>query len=406
MSAACPGLYVHVPFCSAICPYCDFAVRVDRGSARRAWVDALLLELEGLAIGKRQPEDAGTARAIGGLVAGEHGAFDTIYFGGGTPSLLGADVLERILEAIRDRLPVADDARLYLEANPEDVDESTVRAWKELDGGLGVHMLSLGIQSLDDDELRFLGRRHAAEEARRGVETALGAGLPTVSIDLIYGLPDQDADAWRRILDEAVALGPQHLSCYELEIHRRTTFGKMAARGDLQELPEDDQADLFRLTHERLRDHGYDGYEVSNFAAAPEHRSAHNAKYWRHVPYLGLGPSSHSYAGGIRWWNHRHAERWQRALRQGESAVEDAETLTPRDHAVEAIMLGLRTRDGVDLARIRDRWGVDVETPNASRIGEWSAAGWIEREGSVLRPTITGLAVADRLAAELEVRRA
>ena len=242
-------------------------------------------------------------------------------------------------------------------------------------------------------------------KARRAVETCLDAGFHTVSVDLIYGLPNQTEDAWRRDLDAALALGPQHLSCYELEIHPRTVFGKRHARGELTELPEDDQADLFLLTHRHLAEHGYEGYEVSNFARTREHRSTHNAKYWHHVPYLGLGPSAHSYAGtpdgGVRWWHERHAPRWARRLREGRGGVEDFEQLSHRDLAFEGVMLGLRTADGVDLEGIERDFGLDLPASRAKQIERWVVEGLMTQEHHRLRPTVAGMAVADRLAVEV-----
>lgn len=402
-SPANPGLYVHVPFCSAICPYCDFAVRVGDEADGAGYVDSLLVELDGLVSGQPLGDKPTVTSAVAGLVAGESGAFDTIYLGGGTPSVLAEPDLRRLLDALRERLPVTGDAKLFFEANPEDVTAESLGLWRDL----GVSMLSLGVQSFEADALRFLGRRHDADEARRAVELCLDAGLDTVSVDLIYGLPNQTEDAWRHDLDTAVELGPQHLSCYELEIHPRTVFGKRHARGELTELPEDDQADLFLLTHHHLAEHAYEGYEVSNFARAPRHRSAHNAKYWHHVPYLGLGPSAHSYAGsstgGTRWWNERHAPRWARRLREGQNAVENHEQLSPRDLAFEAVMLGLRTADGVDLERIEREFGVGLSTRNFERIVGWERDRLARADGRRIRPTVEGMAVADRLAAELQI---
>ncbi|MDA8018087.1 MAG: radical SAM family heme chaperone HemW [Thermoanaerobaculia bacterium] len=398
-----PGLYVHVPFCSAICPYCDFAVRVGDAADGAGFVDSLLVELNGLATGDALSDLPAVATAVSRLVAGEFGRFDTIYLGGGTPSVLAERDLRRLLEALRERLPVDDDVKFFFEANPEDVTAQSLRLWNDL----GVSMLSLGIQSFDSDQLRFLGRRHHADEARRAVQMALEAGFDTVSIDLIYGLPGQTEDAWRRELETAAHLDPQHLSCYELEIHPRTVFGKRSARGELRELSEDDQADLFLLTHRHLAEHGFEGYEVSNFARSPEHRSAHNAKYWHHVPYLGLGPSAHSYAptgeGGVRWWNERHTRRWARSLGEGRAAVDDHEALSFGDLAFEALMLGLRTVDGVDCRRLERDFGVDILTGHAKQIEIWRVQGLVTRTDHRIRPTVAGMALADRLVTDLQL---
>ncbi len=267
-----PGLYLHIPFCSAVCPYCDFAVRRAAVPERKRFVQHLATEVALAACEWRDPRP-----------------FDTVYFGGGTPSLLPSEDLARVLDTCRTHLNLAE-PWVFLEANPEDVTPDACATWR----GLGVRTLSLGVQSFSDEALRFLGRRHTADEARAAVETALAAGFDTVSVDLIYGLPAQTEEVWRRDLATAVALGPGHLSCYQLTIHPRTRFGLSAARGQLSELPEGRQAALFDLTHRFLADAGWPAYEVSNFARSGEHQSRHNRKYWDHTPYLGLGPSAHS----------------------------------------------------------------------------------------------------------------
>ena len=377
------GLYLHVPFCSAICPYCDFAVRVGRREKRRRFVESLLLEIA-------QHEDAGAFAPV-----------DSIYFGGGTPSLLETEDLERLLDAVGRVFRPAADTRVYLEANPEDIDRARLEAWRRL----GVGTLSLGVQSFDEDELRFLGRRHDAAAARRAVELALEAGFETVSIDLIYGLPGQDEIGWRHNLElAAMTLAPDHISCYELEVHERTTFGKRRERGELVELPWDAQAELFRLTHRFLDFAGYRGYEVSNFARAPEHRSRHNRKYWRHAPYLGLGPSAHSFDGDRRrWWNERLLPRWERAVRDRLEPVESAEVLALPDLALETIMLGLRTDRGIDLAAFERRFGFDLVERDQALVERSVAGGLLRYEAGRLLPTLEGMAVADALAASFEL---
>jgi oxygen-independent coproporphyrinogen-3 oxidase len=371
------GLYVHVPFCSAICPYCDFAVLVGTDAKRQAFVHSLSDE-----ISLRADE----IRALG--------AIDTVYFGGGTPSLLPRGDLESILDAIRQTATLAADTRVFLEANPEDVDEARLTSWR----ALGIHTLTLGVQALDDDALRFLGRRHNAADARRAVRLALEAGFETVSFDLIYGLPGQSVQRWRRTLDQAVELGPQHLSCYQLTIEPRTFFARAVDQGTLVPVVESIQAELFRCTHEHLRAHGYSPYEVSNFARGHQHRSRHNQKYWHHVPYVGLGPSAHSFDGRSRSWNERHLARWQQRLRAGDTAIAGCETLGPHGLALEIVMLGLRTTAGIDLGHCQRRFGFDLAAGNRGRIDRWVADGLLIREGDRLRPTLSGLAVADTLA--------
>lgn len=375
------GLYLHVPFCSAICPYCDFAVLVGGAARRAAFVGAL--------------QDEAAMAAGGGGVAGP---FDTVYLGGGTPSLLGTEQLATVLDAVRAALPVGDQARLFLEANPEDVDRRRLAAWRRL----GVATLSLGVQAFDDQALRFLGRRHDAAAARRAVGEALEAGFDTVSVDLIYGLPEQTPAAWRRTLEVAVALGPQHLSCYQLTVEPGTPFGARQARGELRPASDGRQAELLLATHRQLDDAGYHGYEVSNFARAPGHRSRHNSKYWQHTPYLGLGPSAHSFDGHRRrWWNERHLARWQRRLGAGERPIAGDETLDDRALILETLMLGLRTADGVDLGRFAHRFAIDLLKAGGEAVTRPLDQGLLRLEDGFLQPSLRGLALAERLATDL-----
>jgi oxygen-independent coproporphyrinogen III oxidase len=383
-----------VPFCSAICPYCDFSVMRSASPARQRFVDRLADEVALAAPEWRDPEP-----------------FDTVYFGGGTPSQLSAEELGRVLEACRAHLAFATPAPwVFLEANPEDVTPEACATWR----ALGVRTLSLGVQSFSDEALRFLGRHHRGRQARTVVETALSAGFDTVSIDLIFGARGQTAEDWRRDLETAVELGPQHLSCYQLTIHERTRFGVQAKHGLLSELPEDDQATLFELTHRFLADAGWPAYEVSNFARGPAHQSRHNRKYWDHTPYLGLGPSAHSLAGpgaaspARRWWNERGTPRWERRLAAGERPIEAQELLGPKDLAAEALLLGLRTTAGIDLDRFRARYGVDLLAANEALLTRLIDEGRIivhadSEGGQRLVPTLSGLAVADGLAAAFDL---
>jgi oxygen-independent coproporphyrinogen-3 oxidase len=320
--------------------------------------------------------------------------FDTVYFGGGTPSKLTTDQLAGVLEALRRHLAVTPGATIFLEANPEDVTPDRTAAWRNL----GIRVVSLGVQSFDDDDLRDLGRTHTASKARRAAEVLLTTGFDTISIDLMYGLEGRRAEHWRRQLDQATALGVHHLSCYQLTVHEGTIFGRRLREGGLREIDDAEQAALFFLTHEVLADAGYPGYEVSSFALAPQHRSRHNRKYWEHTPYLGLGPSAHSFVGGRRWWNHRKLRLWQRAVDSGTIPVEDDECPTSEQLALEALMLGFRTAAGVDLDAVNRRWHTDLERTNAATIEKWVESGHLIRVGRFLRPTLAGLAVADSLA--------
>ena len=373
------GLYLHVPFCAQICPYCDFAVRTGDRDRRRRFVDHLLAEID--------------------LYAGCSACFDTVYFGGGTPSSLEIEDLARILDRLRSRLSLADRTRVYLEANPEDVSADSAAAWRRI----GIDTLSLGVQSLVPAGLSFLGRSHEVSDARDAVAAAREAGFHTVSIDLIYGLPGQSTAAWRRELDSAIELEPQHISCYQLTIHSGTRFGLLEQRGELTQLSVDNQASLFELTHRHLNAAGLQGYEVSQFAASPEHRSAHNLKYWNHTPYLGLGPAAHSFRDDRRWWNVRRTDPWQDRIKQGRSAVEGTETLDTGAMVLEALMTGLRTYAGLDLGRLRSRFGVDLIDSNLALVERLESEGLVALEHDHLVPTLAGLAVADGMASSFDI---
>ena len=371
-----PGLYLHIPFCSAICPYCDFAVLTGGPEKRRRFADHLISEISLWTPDRSRFE-----------------GIDTIYFGGGTPSALAPEDIDRILGAARANLSIQDGTWVSFEANPEDVNPESVQAWRDLN----VRFLSLGIQSFDVDALKFLGRRHDPEKARSSVETARTAGFDTISIDLIYGLPGQPFEIWRRTLEQAVALRPDHISCYQLTFHEGTPFGFRLERGKMHELPEEAQAEIFLFTHEFLRDHGYPAYEVSNFARSPEHRSRHNQKYWHHIPYLGLGPSAHSFSGMHRWWNERKLGPYEKRIGNGERPVADSEELTREDLALEALMLGLRTAEGIDLDEFRRRYNVDIRRQNSRLIEKLTSEGLAEARQDQLILTLAGLTIADSL---------
>jgi oxygen-independent coproporphyrinogen-3 oxidase len=383
--SAHPGLYLHIPFCSAICPYCDFAVLTGGAEARARFVDHLIAEI------RMWAPDRDLFPGI-----------DTIYFGGGTPSSLTPEDLARILAAARESLSIQDDARIFFEANPEDVNPASLGAWREL----GMRTLSLGIQSFDESDLRFLGRRHTPEEARQSVRLAREAGFETISIDLIFGLPDQTPERWLRTLTDAAALEPDHVSSYQLTFHEGTPFGFRLSRGTMSELPEDAQAELFVLTHTFLRDHGLPGYEVSNFARAPEHQSRHNRKYWDHTPYLGVGPSAHSFSGPLhrqRWWNERKLKPYAVRIEAGERPMAGREDLGPPDLSLEALMLGFRTAEGIDLDRFRELYGQDLPERNTRLIERLAGEGLLEVHGRRLVPTLAGWAVADSLARDFDL---
>jgi oxygen-independent coproporphyrinogen-3 oxidase len=327
--------------------------------------------------------------------------FDTIYFGGGTPSSLEPEQLAAVLDGLHGHFDIDPRAQLFLEANPEDVKPDRVTAWR----ALGFSFVSLGVQSFDDDDedLEFLGRRHSVAEAYRAVEVLCAGDFHTVSIDLIYGLQGRACEHWRRQLETALRLGVQHLSCYQLTIHEETLLGRRLARGKITEVGDEELSELFFLTHGLCAEAGYEGYEVSNFASAPDHRSKHNQKYWDHTPYIGLGPSAHSFAGGRRWWNRRKLRLWQSAIDLGQNPREGEERPSQTQLALEALMLGFRTTAGVDLNHLRERFEVDLIERNQDVIDRFHESGHLEVDDDRLRPTVAGLAIADSLARSFEV---
>ena len=374
------GLYLHVPFCARVCPYCDFAVRTGNAHRRKRFVDHLIEEM------------------------GHYGrwtrAINTVYVGGGTPSCMDPEQLARLLDHASAQLPIRADAIYTLEANPDDITFDSTAVWRDL----GFDTINIGAQSFDDNELTFLGRTHTATDSARSVEVALEAGFESVSIDLIFGLPDQRSDIWRASLERAIALQPDHLSCYQLTLHKGTRLHRRVQRGELQELPDVDQTALYLLAYELLADAGYRAYEVSNFSRATRYESRHNRKYWGHAPYLGLGPSAHSFSGGrTRWWNLRQLNDWEDAIGNGERPVGGSERLRREELALEAVMLSLRTLDGLDCDAVQERWGTDVWTPNEDTFARFANDGLVRVRGRCVYPTPRGMTLADYLARDVTI---
>ena len=362
------GLYVHVPFCKTKCPYCDF-YSITSGTPVERWLEALASE---------------TTR-----YRGLFGTFDTLYVGGGTPSLLSEEETGRLFEILTAAFDFAAGSETTIEANPDDVTSRTLAVWRDL----GINRVSLGVQSFDDDALRFLRRRHDAARAREALARLRKAGFSNIGIDLIYGFEGQSIDLWRRTIECALDYRPEHLSCYQMTIERSTEFGAMLEAGSLAAIDEETQRAFFMETSAILAGRGYVHYEISNFARGEELLSRHNHKYWSRTPYLGLGPSAHSFRDGKRWWNVRSVESYCRLLALGESPVEDSETLGDDEIALETLSLGFRTRAGVTLEALQryPDWERTLKTlvdGGLVTIGDGHAA-----------PTVSGFCVADRLAA-------
>lgn len=381
------GLYLHIPFCAAKCAYCDFAVVVGRSRRQADYVAALVREINawGAALG--------------------HPVVPTIYLGGGTPSLLSPDQTATILAACRTAFAVAPDAEISLEANPSAADRVMYRALREV----GITRLSLGIQSFNDAELRFLGRQHTADEGRRSVEEARAAGFDHLSLDLIYGLPGQDLASWQRSLAAAVALAPDHLSTYGLTIEPATELGRRQRRGLLAALDPDRAADMHEAADEMLGAAGYERYEIANFSR-PGFECQHNLRYWRNLPFLGLGLAAHGSTVVARFGNRQRLNAYLAAMSEwdgprfacpgvpeADGPIAWVEPLPPATQLVETVILGLRLTAGLDLQAFADRFGERAERRWARTIAELEALGLLQTGNGALRLTRRGRLLGDEV---------
>src|SRR5256885_14678807 len=361
-----PHLYLHVPFCVRRCSYCDFSIAVRKRIPAREYVDAVLRELEGV-------RAAGAGAAPRG--APERG-LDTLYLGGGTPSLLPIDALTGLLTSLRDAFGVTSlrdhDVEVTLEANPEDVTTEIATGWRRV----GVNRVSLGAQSFDDNVLRWVHRSHDAARIGAAVHALRGAGIDNISLDLIFALPAELQRDWERDLDLALSLLPSHLSLYGLTVEERTPLARWISRGAVAAPDDDRYAEEYLLAHVRLAAYGYHFYEVSN-ACRDQRRSRHNSAYWSGRPYLGLGPAAHSYDGRARRWNVAAWPAYARAVADGRSPVESREVLTPEQPELERGYLALRTEAGVSLSTLHH--------PPPASTTRWVDRGWAEvRDGRLV----------------------
>jgi len=322
------------------------------------------------------------------------GAFDTLYLGGGSPSVLTVKQIETILSHACKTFDMATHSEITIEINPGDVDFNYMQSLRRL----GINRINIGIQSFDDGMLTFLGRRHTGRQSREAVQNAEKAGFENMGIDLIYGIPGQGLALWQDTINAALTFNPAHMSCYQLTLEADTPLGRRFADEKFTLPDNDTQYEFFIKTSDTLEAAGYIHYEVSNFAREAERASRHNQKYWDHTPYLGLGPAAHSFLDDLRWWNHRSLVRYRDDLKTGKPPVEDSEKLTPEQLQLETLLLGLRTGKGVDTARYEERFGRNLLEEKAATIKSLIEEGLIRIENGCVRPTRKGLAVADSLA--------
>ena len=361
-----PGLYLHVPFCRTKCPYCGF-YSIASTSLLPGWIDAVNREAA--------------------HYTDRFQCFDSLYIGGGTPSLLKVCELGRLLECLFKHFEFALDTEITIEANPCDINREKVDGIK----GLGFNRINIGVQSLDDLELKFLGRRHTAEDAEKAFERLRASGFKNIGVDLIYGFQGQSLKGWIKTLKRILIFRPEHISCYELTFEKRTLFSRMKEKGLLVPLSEKEERSFFLLTSRFLEENGYIHYEISSFARKEVYCSRHNRKYWHHAPYLGLGPSAHSFQNSTRWWNYCSVKKYSEALNKNARPVEGYEILTNEQMRLESIALGLRTRDGFHIRKDENIPGMD------DAIVMLEESGFLRVDNGRAIPTKKGLLVADYL---------
>ncbi|MEN6421505.1 MAG: radical SAM family heme chaperone HemW [Smithella sp.] len=367
------GLYIHIPFCLSKCGYCSF-YSIESVNLIPEFVSALKEEIKNY--------------------SNIFSLFDTIYFGGGTPSLLTPRQLAEILEAVNKYYKIDKNSEITLEANPGDI---SLQYLKEL-RGIGINRLNIGIQSFDDKILRFLGRRHSVKEAVAAIEAARQAGFNNMGIDLIYGVHGLGIKSWENTLQKAVSFAPEHISSYQLSLDIKTPLYKKYSSANWHLPDEKTELKLFLTTSEELESTGYIHYEVSNFARLDKFKSRHNQKYWRHVPYLGLGPAAHSLLNNKRWRNKALVKTYIKEIASGKMPVEGSEILSNEQLQLEAMFLGLRTKTGIDLKRYKTKYNIDLFAEKKTIIDALIKNKLVELKNGFLRPTRTGMAIADSLA--------
>jgi oxygen-independent coproporphyrinogen-3 oxidase len=385
------SLYLHIPFCEHKCIYCDFysIAPKESPSEHHGLVERFLRAIKG--------EVA--------LRAGEerfHVSYETIFFGGGTPSLLSPSNIAEILDTLSRSFPIEPGAEITLETNPGTVDRRKLKEFR----AAGVNRLSMGIQSFHDDDLKFLSRIHSSDQAKQCVRDAYDAGFENVSFDLIFALPSQTPARWRSNLEQAVGLRPTHMSCYSLIVEPNTPLFRMVESKQVSTLNAEDDATLYEMTMDVLARHGFEQYEVSNFAQ-PGFRSRHNANYWNHSNYLGFGPSAHSFwsddqliRSAKRWWNISNVVGYSERVEHGTLPLAGEETLVSSQLIDEAILLGLRA-DGIDVAGFRKRYGAGFFDEHRARIAELERKNLAVLEGERLRLTPKGYLLCDEICLSL-----
>jgi oxygen-independent coproporphyrinogen-3 oxidase len=372
------GLYIHVPFCSSICNYCNFNRGLLDAGLKERYVSAVECEI---------------------ALAADGSPADTIFFGGGTPSLLDPAEIGRLIAACRNAFQVSADAEVTLESNPETSTRERMDRFREV----GVNRISFGVQSFRDDELRRLGRVHSADRAREAVREARDAGFDNISLDLMMWLPQQTQEHWRYNIEELIAVGPEHASLYLLELYPNAPLKEDMARSGWSQAPDDDAAEMYLWSLQRLEEAGYRQYEISN-VGRPGREARHNLKYWRDGEWLGFGCGAHSTRRGVRWKNVSSTEEYVSRLGGAAgrptlpmSLVSERRELSDSERLEEALFTGLRLTDGIDLAEIGARYGTDIWGKYGSALTPFIGDGLLINDGRRLRFSREGMLLANEI---------
>ena len=372
------GIYLHIPFCKQACAYCNFHFTTSL-RYKEDLVTALLQEID-------LRKD---------FLKGEK--ISTVYFGGGTPSLLSINECRALLNKLRQHFDVLSHAEITLEANPDDITKEKLAAWKEV----GINRLSIGIQSFFEPDLKWMNRAHDAKQAFYCIEESLAAGFQNISIDLIYGTPLLTDELWEKNISIATGYRIPHLSCYALTVEEKTPLHKQILLKSKQDVDHDKQARQFLHLMHRLRQEGYEHYEVSNFAK-PGYRSRHNSSYWKGEKYLGLGPSAHSFNGSVRQWNVANNNSYVHSITKGEINNE-TEVLTPQQKLNEFIMISLRTKEGMNLETLTQQWGQEALSSMQKKLTAFRNNNLLVQTDTQIQLTDEGMLMADGIAADLFV---
>ena len=370
------GIYLHIPFCKQACHYCDFHFTTSLKYKEEL--------LEGMKSEIHLQKSYLQKQTI-----------DTIYFGGGTPSLVGASAIQKLIDTISAVFTVSNDAEITLEANPDDLDNKSVRELRDTQ----INRFSIGIQSFYEEDLQWMNRAHNAAEAESAVKRVQDAGFENITADLIYGFPLLTDEKWKSNVRKLIRFQVTHISAYSMTVENKTALASFIRKGKQAGMNEAQSAEQFMLLIEMLTEAGYEHYEISNFAK-PGNYSKHNSNYWKGVSYLGIGPSSHSFKGETRQWNAANNAKYIESLSRGVVPAE-VEILTKKDRINEYIMTSLRTIWGTDLKKIEADFGIDYRKLLSSNAERFLEKGWLQTEEQTLKLTTQGKLFADNIAAEL-----